>query len=212
VYLSRHAETMRQRTRAGFVVTCVGDDRTYSYLPSRNGNTLADRASLHVLRRYLDAFRSYSFLDRGSDERQYCSPGIDLPVCSVMRSKYAEYPEYHTSLDDLSLISPQGLDGAYQILRKVLQVLESNQTYRAVTPCEPQLGRRNLYPGLSIKTQGYDATRLMLNLLAYADGERDLIDISEIIDADYFAVAEVARTLLSHDLIAPVAGEKPHAA
>ena len=183
VYLSRHLEEMKRNTVAGFVITCVGDDLSYSYLPSRDENTLSDRVAIHVLRSKVAAFKRFSFLDRGSDERQYCSPGVDLPIASVMRSKYHTYPEYHTSLDNLSFISPKGLWGAYEVLRNCLVAIERNRSYRTTVLCEPQLGRRGLYSNIS-KTGSASAggVRLMVNLLAYADGHRDLIDIAEVLN------------------------------
>jgi aminopeptidase-like protein len=200
-YLSRHGQAMKAATVAGFVVTCVGDTRAYSYLASRHGDTLADRVARHVLDHHAGAYLRYSFLDRGSDERQYCAPGIDLPVCSILRSKYGEYPEYHTSLDDLSLISPEGLAGAYGALKGCLEVLEANHVWRATTLCEPQLGKRGLYPTLSTKESGR-SVRTLTNILAYADGSRDLIALAETIGEDARDCIPILKTLAEAGLIA----------
>jgi aminopeptidase-like protein len=199
-YLSRNLQPMQEHVRAGFVVTCVGDERGYSFLPSRLGDTLADRAALHVLRHRAPGFRSFSFLDRGSDERQYCFPGIDLPVASVMRSKYNTYPEYHTSLDNLDLISARGLGGAFELYRALLSVLELNYRFRVTTLGEPRLGIRNLYPDLQRKEVSDDVVPI-LNILAYADGRHDLIALAERIELPYERCVELLRALHGAGLV-----------
>lgn len=199
-YLSRNLEVMKRNTRAGFIVTCVGDDRTFSFLPSRLGGTLADRAALHVLHYCSSGFVQYSFLDRGSDERQYCFPGVDLPVVSVMRSKYNTYPEYHTSLDDLKLISPAGLGGGYEIYRRIITALELNYRFRAATLCEPRLGVRNLYPDLQRKEISDDVVSI-LNVLAYADGQHDLIALADRVALPFHECARLLRALVGAGLV-----------
>ena len=176
LYLSRHLDHLREHVKAGWVLTCMGDDRTYSYVPSRLGGTLADRVSLRVLRDR-GPFDEYSFLDRGSDERQWCSPGADLPVCSVMRTIYGEYPEYHTSLDDLEhVVKPEGLQGGLDVMKDCITLLEANQRYRTILPGEPQMGRRGLYPTTSTRG-GIEDVQNMMNIIAYCDGEHDIIDL-----------------------------------
>lgn len=202
-YLSRHHEEMKRKVVAGFNLTCIGDERSYSYLPSRQEDTLADRAALHVLGHLHPGFATYSFLDRGSDERQYCSPGIDLPVCSLMRTKYACYPEYHTSRDDLQLVTPAGLAGGYEVARMAIQCLEENFIPQRLTLCEPQLGKRNLYPTISTKTSGA-TVRKMMNFIAYVDGKTDALGISEKIGVPFWELWETLRNLKQAGVIKEV--------
>ena len=156
-YLSKNYIHLKKKVFAGFNISCVGDERSYSYLPSRNGNTISDKVAKHVLKWIDPNYKSWTWLDRGSDERQYCAPGIDLPIASILRTKYGQYPEYHTSLDNLdNVVTPKGLDGGYSALRKALEIIEKNKIYKANILCEPQLGKRGLYPTLSSKKLGKD--------------------------------------------------------
>ena len=202
VYLSKNSAHMRLKTIASFEISCVGDDRAYSFLPSRTGGTLADRVAEQTLKQHGVDYARYSFLDRGADERQYCSALIDLPVVLVMRTKFGSYSEYHTSLDDLSVLSPAGLEGAYNILQSCLQALEANYVYRATMPCEPQLGRRGIKPTLS--TKNMVVPRTLMNVLAYADGQTDLLAISEIIGVDVMECAAAAVKVEQEGLLEKV--------
>lgn len=201
-YLSMHLPEMKRKVRAGFNLSCVGDDRTYSYVASRYGDTLADKAAKNVLAFRYPAYKSYSFLQRGSDERQYNAPGVDLPVCGVCRSKYGEYPEYHTSKDDMTLISPAGLQGAYEVYLEMLEALEHNYKYRIQCLCEPQLGKRGLYPAVSQKGN-YDDVKAMLDFIAYADGRNDLIDISNRIGVSVETLIPIVEKLEQQGLLQP---------
>ena len=199
-YLSQHLPEMKKNICAGFNISCVGDDRTYSYVASRYGNTLADKVAKNVLSFHYPEYKHYSFLQRGSDERQYNAPGVDLPVCAVCRSKYAEYPEYHTSKDNMRLISPTGLQGAYEVYRDMIEALEYNHKYQIQCLGEPQLGKRGLYPTVSQKG-GYDSVKSMTDFIAYADGMNDLIDISNIIKAPMERLVTVIEKLQEANLI-----------
>lgn len=202
-YLSRHVDTLRERVIAGWVLTCLGDERTFSYVPSRLGRSLADRVSKLVLDESGFAYSEYSFLDRGSDERQWCSPGVDLPVCSVMRSKYGTFPEYHTSLDNLSLVTPKGLATSFGLLRSCLELLNINEKWCANTIGEPQMGKRGLYSNTSMKGSS-SSSRFLLDVLAYCDGEHDVIDICSRLGATSDAVNEAIYVLQKVDLISRV--------
>ena len=201
-YLSLNLNEMKSRVTAGYNISCVGDDRAYSFLPSRNGMTLSDKVARHVLQHTDKSFVTYKWTDRGSDERQYCAPGIDLPVASIMRTKYGEYPEYHTSSDDLEcVVTPRGLDGGYWALRRAITLLESNFIYKVTNLCEPNMGRRGLYPTLSTKESNINV-RTMMNFLTYCDGQHDLLSIANILEVPAWNLYKIAATLEMHNLIA----------
>jgi len=199
-YLSRNIETMKKNTKAGFVLSCVGDNRTYSIVESPYANTLADRVLTNVLRFHYPEYKRYSFLKRGSDERQYCSVGIELPVVGFCRSKYAEYPEYHTSADNMDLISPKGLQGAFDVMVKVIDTLENNYNYRMTCKGEPQLGKRGLYHEISQK-HGYDEVSILQDFISYADGNNDIIDISDIIGVPTTKLISIKDKLIDNELL-----------
>lgn len=200
VYLSKNIDQLKRQVIAGFNITCIGDDRCYSYLPSRNGSSLSDQVALHVLHHTDTNFKRYSWLDRGSDERQYCAPGVDLPIATIMRSKYGEYPEYHTSLDNLNLITPSGLEGGYKAIRRAIEILEQNVYLRATVICEPQLGRRDLYPTLSTKESG-EQVKAMMNLISYSDGTFTLLEIADLIREPFWELMPIVEKLVIHGLL-----------
>lgn len=199
-YLSKNLDYLQKHVIAGYNISCVGDDRTYSYVESPYADTLADRVAQNVLNFHYPEYKRYSFLHRGSDERQYCSPLVHLPLCAICRSKYEEYPEYHTSADNLNLVSPNGLYGAFEVYRKCIDLLESNYMYIVTTPCEPQLGKRGLYPTLS-RRGSINETRSMTAFIAYADGKHDLVDISNRINVPIDRLLPIIKKLLDNGLI-----------
>ena len=201
VYLSRNLSDLKSKVIAGYNISCVGDDRCYSYLPSRSGNSLSDKVALHTLKWIDPNFKRYTWLDRGSDERQYCSPGIDLPIASIMRSKYGTYPEYHTSLDTLGdVVTSKGLQESFDLFIKVLISFEANIFPLTYILGEPQMGRRNLYLQQATGERN-SSTKIIMDLLSYCDGDHSILDISEIINQPISEVFSVYKLLESHNLV-----------
>lgn len=202
-YLSKHLHELKQNMIVGFNISCVGDELAYSYVASRYENTFADKVASNVLSYEHPDFIKYSFLDRGSDERQYGSPGVDLSLVTLSRSKFGTYPEYHTSLDNLDLVTATGLQGGYELIKKCINVIENNRTYRVISLGEPQLGKRGLYPNLSTKNSNV-SVKTMMDFIAYADGTNDLIDISNIIGKPVMDIVPIAERLLEAKLLEEV--------
>jgi len=203
-YLSKNQQKLKENVSAGFNITCVGDDNAYSFLPSRNGSTLSDIVAKHVLKHHAKDFKEYSFLDRGSDERQYCSPGVDLPIASIMRTKYGEYEQYHTSLDNLDFISDKGLYGAFKALTLSIICIENNKVYKYTNLCEPQLGRRGLRSNVGAINNMTQFNKDVTNVLAYADGKKDLISIAIETDRPLWELIIVVEKLVEHNLLIEV--------
>jgi aminopeptidase-like protein len=200
-YLSIRGQHLKNHLVAGYVVTCVGDGGPFTLKRSRAANTLADRAALAAL-----VGEPHSVCDfdpaNGSDERQYCSPGFNLPVASLMRTMYGCYPEYHTGLDDKSIVSFPGMAHTLDVYTTLVDCLESNVRYRRVDPhCEPQLGRRGLYPSLGSQMEIEEKLRTTLWFLNLADGEHDLLAIAERSGIPFRDIALAARTALDVGLV-----------
>ena len=198
-YLNRNLSVMKERTIAGFNLTCVGDDRDYSILESRYADSYSDRILTNVLK-FNGKYTRYDYTQRGSDERQYNAPGVDLGVVVFSRTLFGRYPEYHTSLDDMNLISPEGFAGSFQVMTEVIDILENNAKYKVKVLCEPQLGKRGLYPTIS-KKGSYDAIFTQRDLIAYSDGRNDLIDISERIGVPVRELIPIKNKLVENALL-----------
>jgi len=200
-YLSKNYIEMKKKIFAGFNISCVGDNRTYSYLPSRNGNSLSDEIAKHVLYWTNPNFIKYTWLDRGSDERQYCSPGIDLPIASILRSKYGEYPEYHTSLDNLeNVVTPEGLEGGYYAIKNAIQLIEKNKKYKLKFLCEPQMSKRNLYPTISTKKKDKQVN-IMMDFISLCDGKTSILEIANKLNVPAWSLYDLIEKLKSKSLI-----------
>jgi aminopeptidase-like protein len=205
-YLSRFGERLRERLAAGFVVTCIGDPGGFTYKLSRRGDSLADRVAQHVLQHAGKPFRVVDYYPAGSDERQYCSPGFNLPVGSLMRSTYPTYPEYHTSLDDLSFVTPEALGDSLAMYHRILEALEAAETFETTMPYgEPQLSPRGLYPKTGAAKTLAQRTRDMMFLLNFCDGTGDLLAAGDRVGRPIWELRPTAELLCEHGLLKRVA-------
>ena len=185
-YISKNFKNLKQNVICIFNLTCVGDDKKTSLMPSKYGNTFADRLAIKILKKKRIKFKKYSWLDRGSDERQYMSAHVNIPTVSIMSSKYREYKEYHTSDDNLDFISSRGLNKNLNIHKGIVNQIEKLNFPITKIICEPNLSKRNLYPSSSnISKKNSKLKKLgknINNFLSYADGSNSIEDISELIN------------------------------
>jgi aminopeptidase-like protein len=198
-------EAILGRIKHGLVLSCIGDSGRFTYKRSRRGDAEIDRAVEHMITHSGHEFNVLDFAPYGYDERQYCSPGIDLPVGCFMRTPNGCYPEYHTSADDLSLVTPSALGESLAGLLRVIQILEENQSYVNLNPkCEPQLGRRGLYRQIGGIKEAMGVEMAMLWVLNLSDGEHDLLDIAIRSGISFASVSQAANLLQEAGLLASV--------
>lgn len=189
--------------RHGLVLSCVGDSGPFTYKRSRHGNAEVDRAVEQVLRHSGHEFQVLDFTPYGYDERQYCSPGINLPVGCFMRTPNGRYPQYHTSADDLTLVTPSSLGESLLQLLRIVQILEENGRYENLKPkCEPQLGRRGLYRQTGGSKDAAVSELAMLWVLNLSDGRHDLLDIAIRSGLPFDQISQAAEALRKANLLA----------
>lgn len=202
-YLSVRGEHLRKHVKAGYQLTCVGDRGDFTFKKSRRGDTLADRAALDFLSALGRPYKVEEFdPGNGSDERQYCSPGFNLPVASLMRTMYGRYPEYHTSLDNADLLSFESLIQSVNAYEAILKDIESREIYTSTNPmCEPRLGPRGLYPQTGDTHELGASLKAIMWVINFSDGEHDLLTISRKSKIPIELIRAAARRLLDSKLI-----------
>ncbi len=197
-YLSKYKDTLKKNVIAGYNLSCVGDERNFSLIHSPRENTISD-ISLQSALIGKKNVKIYSYLDRGSDERQYCSPLVDLPLCGFSRSK--DYPEYHTDKDNFKVVTEKGLNGSLAIFKSIIDGFENGFYPKTKIICEPNLGKRNLYPTVSQKgTHGAEIKNRM-DIIALSNGENSIFKIAQMLNLNLQKVLNELKILKDHKII-----------
>ena len=202
-FISQNFEELKKNVLCGFVISCVGDKGQFSKINSRYNNNFADKILNQTFNKYHIKFRKFSYLERGSDERQYCSPLVDLPFCTLTRTKFENYKEYHTSKDDLNFINPKNLFKTINFLKKLIIEIENSILPVNSIKCEPMLSKRKLYPKTktSANYQEKYFSKKLLDFLSYSDGSNNLSNISQLINTSKAETTKLFETLKKNKLI-----------
>ena len=205
-FIKKNLSNLNKNLLAGYILTCVGDERCFSFIPSRTGNTTSDRFALKILDKVKKKVNYYSWLDRASDERQYCSPGIDLPICTIMKSKYGKFKEYHTSLDTIGrVVTKKGLYESLNVYKKLIAEYEKNFFPITNFKCEPFMTKHKLYRTTNNRTNWATPaelqTRNIMNFLSWCDGKSSLEEIAVKIKLSSKNINKIFKLLLKKKLI-----------
>ena len=214
-YIYKNIKSLKKNVIGGYVLTCIGDNREYSFLKTKYENTPSDVAAQNAFKDLNIKFKEYSFLERGSDERQYNSPGVDLKIGSIMRTKYGCYKEYHTSLDNFDLVNARGLSGGYKVSKKAIlnllnfkkEMNEKKELKSTSNPyikflCEPNLGKRGLYNLLGVRNLNLNTrSRKLLDFMQFSDGTNNLNQISRYIKLPFQKTKTIYKFLKKKKLL-----------
>jgi aminopeptidase-like protein len=197
VYLSKNLSKIKDNVIGGYNLSCIGDERMHSCMFSKYANSPSDASLIEAYKKLKIKYKRFSFLKKGSDERQFNSPGIDIPITSIFRTKYGEYPEYHTSLDDFKLVTLKGISGGFKVASNAIEILLKKIIPKNIYLCEPQMGKRGLY---ELKKQN-GVTENFMSFLQYADGKNDLSMISKKIKVNLKLTKKIYLKLKKNKLI-----------
>ena len=198
-FIKRHQLDVRNSVVGVWNFTCMGGPDDFSLMPSKYAQSIPERITIQALKNLNQSYVIEDFLHRGSDERQFTSPGVDIPTVSLMRSMYGRYDQYHTSLDDLDFISQTSLDLSLSVMIEVIRILEETKIYKSNKPCEPFLSKYQLQNGIEGNQQiGF---RDVLNVHAFCDGKNTLTEIADYCRLDIATTEKICDTLLKEGII-----------
>ena len=200
-YIKKNFSKLKNNVIGGYNLSCIGDERNHSCMMSKYENSPSDEALIEAYKKLkIKKYKIYSFLKRGSDERQFNSPGIDLKITSIFRTKYGEFPEYHTSLDNFKLVTLKGVQGGFNVAKKSITILINKIIPKNKILCEPQMGKRGLYPTLSTKEKK-NMTKNYMNFLQYADSNNSIEKIAKKINLSLRLTKKIFLKLKSKNLV-----------
>ena len=200
-YIKQNFNKLKSNVIGGYNLSCIGDEKNHSCMMSKYENSPSDEALLEAYKKLkIKKYKIYSFLKRGSDERQFNSPGIDLKITSIFRTKYGEFPEYHTSLDNFKLVTLKGVQGGFNVAKKSIMILMNKIIPKNKILCEPQMGKRGLYPTISTKEKK-SMTKNYMNFLQYADGNNSIEKIANKINLSFKLTKKIFLKLKSKNLV-----------
>ena len=199
-YINKNLNILKKNVIAGYNLSCIGDERNHSCILTKYKNTQADKSLIEAYKKLRLKYKIYSFLERGSDERQFNSPGIDLPIALVCRTKFQKYPEYHTSLDNFKIVTLKGVNGGFKVIKAAIEILQKKIIPKSNILCEPQMSKRSLYPSISMKNKNFLVQNYM-HFLQYADGRNDIEEIAKILKIKHKDVINLYKILKRKMLI-----------